>query len=311
MCPPHILPEQLAKLAEGRTAADEADRLRRHLAECERCLADYSAAVQTAARLVQDREAFPSDPRLVARARAASQADRIAPEDRGRRTPRWARRPALGLAALLFGVSLFALRGPGRDSGEEGAFETFVPDPRLVEAVRTYSIHDLLLPGGEPTSTASPRYRSGGAPVDSQLGGLLATLAATCDSEPTVECFAWRTAGMMAAGQLRNAAVSLDEAQRHFPGSASLLVLDGLVSYRQGDADRAVDCLREATRIDSVDVIAAWNLAVLLQRGIDGNRPSPRHLEEAERQLAGIIARQPDSEMAERARHRLQSSGDE
>jgi predicted Zn-dependent protease len=173
-----------------------------------------------------------------------------------------------------------------------------IPMP-IRAALESSSAVGLVLPGGENAAASRVRvYRGTGPAEDPQLDAALAASIERYESGHNGAAEAYTvSAGFMATGQLTAARDLVEEGLMRHPGDPRLLVLAADLAYRSSDLELSEQRLRAALSRRPRDPIATLDLAlVLADRGREG---------EARRAFLSVIAEQPGTPLAERARREL------
>jgi hypothetical protein len=288
----HPSEEALASLVHGHAAEDEVRSIEKHLATCPECYAAYAEAVRHELEHVGGRLAPPSADALASAGRIPSG---LPPKSRattgGSRHSR-ALTVAASLAAASIVIAAWVVWRSSRRPSDAG---------HILVAVRESSARGMVLPGGEAwADRLVPDYRGGPDGSENPSDSL-----AEADSKPGRRGI--RAGGGLGLVGLCRSGPSADRPRVRrrrapaLPGDVKLEILDGVISYRDGDATRAESVLRGVVARHPSDALARLDLGLLLAE----QRPP-----DAKPLLEGVIRDAPQSPLANRARRVLEKLPD-
>jgi len=272
----HLSDDILAALVEGGLRGEEQARAREHLARCRTCMAAYAEAARVQSIWLAEPEVFAPTDEIVrlgvavgssVAGAAQSRASRQVP--RHRQAPHGLRPVVLSLAGVAVGLTavLLWLR-PGILAPGPPADRSVVA---LVErAAQRASAHGMVLPFGENFTVEDMAiYRAGGTEPDPALNEAIQTMIDSYErGEAPGRTACLLVTGQIAAGQLGNARAFVSEARRQHPDNACLATLEAIIAFRENDLDRAETLLRRIVEHDPGNVVATFNLGLLLiERG--------------------------------------------
>ncbi len=294
----HLAEEILAALVEGNLEGADKERAQEHLARCRSCMAAFGEAVRFQSRWLDEPEAFVPTPEMIAAARGATV--RATPVRAERKPPRhrqvaWGLRPVivtLGAAAAAL-VALLLWLSPGLMQGGASSNPSVVA---LVQrAAERASAHGMVLPFGEGFSLDDMTVYRAGAPESSpELTDAIGSMIERYEQgDASGQAACLLVAGQLAAGHLGNARVFVAEARQRYADVSCLATLEAIIAYRENQVDRAESLLRQVLRDESGNLLASFNLGLLLaERG---------RYEEARPLLERVRDARPQSPLASRA----------
>jgi hypothetical protein len=285
----HPSEEALASLVHGLAEEDEARRIEKHLATCPECYAAYAEAIRHELEHVRGRLAPPSADDLASAARIPSGLPSASyATTRGGVTRSRALTVAASLAAMSIVIGAWVV-WRSRSPSAAG---------HILVAVRESSARGMVLPGGEAwADRVVPDYRGGPDGAENPSDSLAEAAIRSLADEGSPQEAVWALSGYVGQGRLRIARAFVVAARRRFPDDVNLEILDGVISYRNGEAARAENVLRGVVSRHPGDALARLDLGMLLA---ELGRPDARPL------LEGVIKDAPRSPLANRARRVLE-----
>jgi predicted Zn-dependent protease len=131
------------------------------------------------------------------------------------------------------------------------------------------------------------------SPNDSLSEAAIRSLTEGGSSEQAV----WALSGYVAQGRLRIARTFVLSARRRFTDDVNLEILDGVISYRDGDLARAESVLRGVVTVHPDNMLARLDLGMLL---------AEQGRAEAKEMLDRVIKDAPGSPLGNRAQRVLE-----
>ncbi len=290
----HLSDDTLAALVEGGLCGEEQARAREHLARCRTCMAAYSEAARVQSIWLDEPEIFTPADDIVRLGVVVGAARHDALASRPpRRVPRHRQAPsglrpavltlggaAVGLVAVLMWLRPGLLApGPLPDRGVVALVE---------RAAQRTSAHGMVLPFGDGFTVEDMTiYRAGASEADPALNSAIAALIESYErTESSERAACLLVAGQIAAGQLGNARAFVAEALRQHPGDPCLTTLAAIIAFRENDLARAEALLRDVVARDPGNLVAGFNLGLLLTESGRAHEARP-FLEAVARARAG------------------------
>ncbi len=272
----HLSDDTLAALVEGNLRGHEETSARDHLVRCRTCMAAYAEAVRFQSIWLDEPETLvPADEivRLGLAISSTTQDRRVG--DASRPAPRRRLAPlglrpvalALGSIAVVLVAAVLWIRPGWLEPAPPGDRDLVA---RVVRAAEQASAHGMVLPFGDDfTVEDMTAYRAGGVESDAELKTAIQALIARYEQEQSSSRAACLlVAGQIAAGQIGNARVFVAEARRTRPDEPCLATLAAIIAFRENDLDRAESLLRQVVQRDPTDMVATFDLGLLLvERG--------------------------------------------
>jgi predicted Zn-dependent protease len=194
------------------------------------------------------------------------------------------------MAIVAVGLMRFNL-----NSGGEAGPNQLVPLP-VLRAVEQASMRgNFVLPGGEGGLDADRgAYRSGFVPMTDSLESALNDLfRAYQEGNTSLDVSYWLVAGYVATGQIDAARILASSTLAAHPDAPRVIMLDGIITYRDGDLERSQDRLLAAYELNPDYAVSALNLAIVMGERGDVAR--------AEELLSGIVQEHAGTSLAARA----------
>jgi tetratricopeptide (TPR) repeat protein len=186
------------------------------------------------------------------------------------------------------------------NSGGDAGPNHIIPSP-VLHAVEQASLRgNFVLPDGERgLDAAGGSFRSGYVPLTDALESALDDLfQAYQEGDTSLYVAYWLLAGYVATGQMDAARILSASALDAHPDVSRLLIIDGIIAFRDGDLDRSQDRLFAAYELDPDDAVSALNLAIVMgERG---------DIARAEELLARILREHAGTPLAARAQEILE-----
>jgi tetratricopeptide (TPR) repeat protein len=267
---------EIASFIEGTQNKSDSARIAKHLQSCRHCFDIYQDAAISRGLLAAGSSAFDSHQELIEAGRkvfSLSDSAEGAPQE-GKYPPKRSRfgrhfRLRLALVCVVAIVAVGLMRFNLNSGGDAGPNQ-LIPLPVRAAVEQASMRGNFVLPGGEDGLDATgSAYRSGYVPLTDTLESALNDLFQIYhEGDTSLDVVYWLLAGYVATGQIDAARVLAASALKGHPDASQLLVLDGIISYRDGDLDRAQDRLLAAYELDPDDVVVALNFAIVLgERG--------------------------------------------
>lgn len=296
----HLEEEEIALFVEGKLDDAGGRRVAAHLQTCAQCRQEYKAAVLMSWFWRKDQDSFTPAADVVEEGmKVAGNRSAVPASARPRRGARaWHWRwttPVAAAAVVMVAVSVWL--GVGRRGELPAADPALEP---IYEVARTVSSStDFVLPGTEDDFRPEPAvYRSGNLSQDRSVTEALIHLTDKKHSgRASRDELYWLTAGFVAADQLLEASISARDALALYPRDGDFLTLSAIIECLRGDCATSRRLLSGAQDADPDDAVTRLNFAVVLLR--TGERAGAAAV------LKGIIAAEPDSPLARRARFLL------
>lgn len=279
--PYHLPQEEIASFIDGTVGEIDKARIRVHLQSCADCLESYRYAV----RYRGAHDGMPADDTPSAEALSAARtiAERNQRQGLTVGRPRWRRLPRLNpvgrvvfstTAAAVFVAAAFSLRpGPSGDAFDPYS-EGLAPVTRAM--ITASERNPLVLPGVENDLGPTPAtLRSGPAPITRRLDNSLSVLAVAYNDESVSSDEAqWLIGGYLATGQIENARVYIANARVRYAEDSDLVILEGILAYNDNDLEVARGIFETVLKRDSENVVAVFNLAVVVSEMSDARAGS-------------------------------------
>jgi len=295
----HFSTEELSLLIEGLYEGLDMDRIKKHMAACERCRQVYRDAVGDRGVWQLEENAFPTSAELI----AAGDAVASPPAPGTTEIPTWASRKTRGrmplvlvAASVVFVVaSLMFLRDTRVN--EVVPLDASITEPIRAAIEATSARGGMIIPGGENfSSVKSDPLRSGDAPdgLEASVDHLRESIS---DGDSGVEAYYWFIAGLLAGADRNEARVQLMAMPDAYRSDPRIKSLAAVVHFANGNMDLAEASLRELSEDDPEDAVDEFNLAVVL--AAKGNT------DEAVRHFESVAKKHPDTPIAKRAQQLL------
>lgn len=254
---PHFSDHTIAAIVDGSRELNEGET--HHLANCDRCAALYAELLSDRATWLGDRSSLTVDDDLVRDGLAV--AGRTSAEGGGRSAGRrFMTQPRMVAASSLVVLLLVAgLWWMPRDADHPKAVLNSI-DGIEERLVRDSASGLAFVVDGFSGSVVQ---RNG---VDAAgMEDALVQLSDYYNNDAMRPDIAyWLIAGYLSTGQLSNAKAYVEEALVVFPDEARLMMLAGMLAYKQSDLMTAERYLVQSLELDPNDDVARFNLAVVL-----------------------------------------------
>jgi tetratricopeptide (TPR) repeat protein len=292
---------EIAGFIEGNQNKTDSARIAKHLQSCRQCFDIYQDAAINRGLLESGSSAFDSSQDLIELGKqvfSLSDSSEDAREE-GKHPPKrswFGRHFRLRFAmASVIAIAAVGLMWISLDRGGDAGPDQMIPLPIRHALEQASMSGNFVLPGGEGgLAVDGGARRSGYVPLTDALESSLDDLFSVYqDGAASLDDVYWLLAGYVTTGQMDAARILAESALKTYPSAPRLLILDGIIAYRDGDLDRAQDRLLEAYENNPDDAVTALNVAIVMGEKGDVAR--------AEELLKGIVREHVGTSLAARA----------
>jgi hypothetical protein len=272
----HLTVSEISQLIAGRREEAEDERLWEHLSSCDRCVKIYRESVIDCGLAETDRFVRRERPELVDEGLRIAVCKGAGASYRGKRRI-LSSLSALGTlhrcVAAAAAIAFIVITGIwllNTDRAESPQMPRSVIEP-VRHAVGTISRWGpIIIHGGEyAIAEKSTAYRSGFVPATNSLRSSLDYLYTRYENDTaTPEGIYWLAAGYVATGQVDLARDLVADARKNGIEDLRILNLEALITYIEGDLERAEESFHSIHVLYPADAVSSINFAVvLMERG--------------------------------------------